>query len=314
MEYLWGQWYIIAFLAPFLWAVMNIIDTYFVGGVYEDEWDGGIISSFFQSAAWLLLIFGFVEFQFPGFYPVLVAIASGIFLSFSFFYYFRALFISNDVVVIGAIWNLSVPLVPFLAWFLARERLTMENYLGIILTFLGATLFVIHKQIREKNIGNLAKNMLLAVVLLSLSMVLQSWVYDQAETDFWTGFLLFSSGSVLAGGFMVIADKRSWHERVVHLKNLTKKYFHVFLFAELLGLLAILSSQRAINLSPAVSYVAAIESTVPVFVMVLSFVLALILFKTNNTKARQIFTDQLNAVGIKIGACILIAIGIYFIS
>lgn len=314
MEYLWSQWYIIAFLAPLFWAIMNIIDVYFVSSVYDDEWDGGIISSFFQLTVWLLLIFGVVEFQFPGLWPALMAVVSGISLSLSFFYYFRTLFSSHDVVVIGAVWNLSVPLVPFLAWFLVGERLTMMNYLGIMFAFVGATLFVIHKRIRGRGLGGLIKNMFLAVLLLSLSMVLQNWVYDSAKTEFWTGFLLFSFGSALAGGFMVLMDRHSWYERLSHLKNLTKKYFHVFFFAELLGLLAILSSQRAISLSPAVSYVAAIESTVPIFVMALSSILALVLFKTDNKKAHQIFADQLDAIGIKIIACVLIIVGIYLIS
>ena len=156
--------------------------------------------------------------------------------------------------------------------------------------------------------------MLFAVTLLSLSMVLQNWVYDHAKTEFWTGFLLFSFGSALAAGLMMIVDKRSLKDRITHLQQLTRKHIHVFFLAEFLGLLAILSSQRAINLSPAVSYVAAIESAVPVFVMVLSFIFALLLFKTNLVKARQIFTDQLDAIGVKIVACIMIAFGIYLIS
>lgn len=314
LDLLWGNWLIVAFLAPFFWAIMNIIDAYFVSSVYEDEWDGGIISSLFQLSAWLLVVFGLVEFQFPGTWPAFIAITSGILLAFSFFYYFRTLFVSHDVVVIGSIWNLSVPLVPFLAWLIVGERLSRMDYFGIILAFVGATLFVVHKRIREKNLWSVIKNMLFAVTLLSLSMVLQNWVYDHAHIEFWTGFLLFSSGSALAGILMIAIDKRSLKDRVVHLQELAQKHVHIFFFAEFLGLLAILSSQRAISLSPSVSYVAAIESAVPVFVMILSFIFALFLFKTNLVKARQIFTDQLDAIGIKIMACVLIAFGIYLIS
>lgn len=314
MDLLWNQWLAIAFIAPLFWAIMNVIDVYFVSSVYEDEWDGGIISSLFQLSAWLLVVFGLVEFQNPGALPMLAAIVSGALLSLSFFYYFRTLFTSHDVVVIGAIWNLSVPLVPFLAWILVGERLSSTHYLGIALAFIGAMLFTVHERIRANNLGGVMKNMLLAVFLLSSSMVLQNWTYDHAAVDFWSGYLLFSLGAALAAGVMIAIDRCSWRDRSTHLRELTTRYFHVFFFAEFLGLLAILASQRAISLSPSVSYVAAIESTVPVFVMIISLVLAALFLRANQTKARQLFTDQLDAFGVKLAACALIGIGIYLIS
>lgn len=314
MDIVWNQWLAIAFVAPLFWAIMNVIDVYFASSVYEDEWDGGIISSLFQLSAWLLVVVGLVEFHHPGLLPTLVAITSGVLLSLSFFYYFRTLFTSHDVVVIGAIWNLSVPLVPFLAWLLTGERLSSANYLGIVLAFIGAMLFAVHERIRANNLGGVVKNMLLAVLMLSASMVFQNWTYEHAGVDFWSGYLLFSLGAALAAGIMIALDRRSVRDRAAHLGDLTRRYFHVFFFAEFLGLLAILSSQRAISLSPSVSYVAAIESMVPVFVMLISLVLAAALFGANRAKARQLFTDQLDAFGIKLAACVLIGLGIYLIS
>lgn len=314
MDLLWNQWLVIAFIAPFFWAVMNVLDVYFTSSVYEDEWDGGIISSFFQLSAWLLVAFGLVEFQFPDVFSALVAVSSGVCLSLAFFYYFRTLFASHDVVVIGAIWNLSVPLVPFLAWFLIGERLSGANYLGIALAFIGAMLFVIHERIRANNLAGVFKNMLFAVMLLSLSMVLQNWTYQHAGVGFWSGYLLFSLGAALAAVIMLAIDRRSWRDRTAHLWDLTKHYVHVFLLAESLGLLAIFSSQRAISLSPSVSYVATIESTVPIFVMLISIILATVLFRANRAKAHRLFVDQLDAFWVKFTACCLIGLGIYIIS
>ena len=78
-------WFLVALIAPFLWAIVAIIDTYFVDGVYEDEYDGTIISGGFQSLPWLLVLFGVVDFTFPGFELASLALLAGGFFFFSFF-------------------------------------------------------------------------------------------------------------------------------------------------------------------------------------------------------------------------------------
>lgn len=135
----------------FFWALVNIIDVYFVSSVYEDEWDGIFINSVFQLLPWLLPVFGIVSFQYPGGLPSVVAFIGGASLILAFFFYFKTLFVSNDVAVIQAIWNLSVPLVPFLSWLLLSEKLLPVHYGGIALAFTGAMLFITHEEIRTRN-------------------------------------------------------------------------------------------------------------------------------------------------------------------
>ena len=95
---------------------------------------------------------------------------------------------------------------------------------------------------------------------------------------------------------------------------MTKSYFFIFFLAESLNLLAVLSSQRAIDLSPIVSFVAVIESSVPIFVMLLSLSLVPILLFLNKKKVHEIYQNQLVAFKTKIVACVMIALGIYLIS
>ena len=54
------------------------------------------------------------------------------------------------------------------------------------------------------------------------------------------------------------------------LTALIKKYFFVFLIAESIDLAGSIYAQRAIQLSPSVSLVAAVESTLPLLVILLS--------------------------------------------
>lgn len=303
-----------AFLAPFFWALVNIIDIYFVSSVYEDEWDGILINSVFQALPWLLPLFGIVSIQYPGLWASVPAFLGGACLVLSFFYYFKTLFVSNDMVVVQALWNVSVPLVPFLAWIFLGEQLAPVHYAGITLAFFGVMLFSLHEKIKEKNFLQVFKIMMGAVFFFSLSMVLQAEAYQRMDNDFWTGFLIFSAGASITGFLLLFVDPKPLKERTRHLVIMSKTYFFVFFFAESLNLLGVLASQRAIDLTPAVSFVAVIGSLTPVFVLILSAVLLPVLLFMNKSKAHQMYRDQLVAFRTKVLACCIIAVGIYLIS
>ena len=314
LDYVWSNWIIVAFLAPFFWALVNIIDVYFVSSVYEDEWDGIIINSVFQSLPLLLPLLGIVTFVFPGILPSVLAFTGGALLVISFFFYFKTLFISSDVVVVQAFWNLSVPLVPFFAWLLIGEKLTFVNYVGIALAFIGAMLFTLHKKIKERRLGKVFAVMIGAIVFFSLSMVVQAEAFRLMDGDFWSGFLIFSLGASVTGLFLLFFDPQPLKLRMSHVIKMSKTYFGVFVLAESLNLLGVAASQRAIDLSPAVSFVAVIGSSIPVFVMFLSFVLVIVFIALNKERAREIYQSQLVAFKTKIAACCIIATGIYLIS
>ncbi len=303
-----------AFLAPFFWSLVNIIDIYFVSGVYEDEWDGVFINSLFQLLPWLLPLCGLVVFVLPDILSIIIAFLAGGCLVLSIYFYFKTLFISNDMVILQALWNLSVPLVPFLAWLLIGEHLSLIHYVGIGTAFIGVMIFSLHEKIKEKSLGKVFLTMTGAIFFFSLSMVLQTEAYQRIGGDFWTGFLLFSTGAAVVGFLLLFFDPMPIKKRAEHVFRMSKKYLVVFVIAEMLNLLGVLTSQRALDLSPAVSFVAVIGSLAPVFVMFLSLVLVLVFFKMNKKKSQQIYQDQLVAFKTKIVACVMIALGIYLIS
>lgn len=312
--YLWSHWIFVAFLAPFFWALVNIIDIYFVSGVYEDEWDGVLINALFQLLPWVLLLFGFIDFVFPGWQVSTIAFLAGGCLMISYYFYFKTLFVSNDMVVVQALANLSVPLVPFLTWLLIGEQLALIHYVGIAVAFSGAMLFSLHTKIKEKQLAKVSLIMVGVVFFLSLSMVFQSVVYQAMADQFWTGFLLFSAGATVTGIGMAYFDRLSFGQRMMHILGISKVYVWVFLLAETLNLLAVIALQRAIEISPTVSFVAVIGSLAPVLILILSAVLVPILLFYNRDKARQMYQDQLVAYKTKIVACCIIAVGIYLIS
>lgn len=312
MLFITQNWLLVALIAPCLWAIVAIIDTHFVHGVYEDEYDGTVISGVFQSLPWLLVPLGVIEFTFPGIEIAAVALAAGGFFLLSFFRYFKALFVSNDTALMQTFWNVSVLIVPFFAWLLIGEVLTSTHYIGIGGAFLGIMLFNFDGKVKGIGFFKIAFPMFWAVVFLSFSMVVARMAYD-LTSDFWSVFLLFSLGATIAAFIILTIGKKNPFQRAKKIAILSRKYFFFFVIAESLSIVATLTSQKAISLAPAVSFVAVIESLVPVFVMLISLVIVLIF---RNTKKIDVvpYRNQFSDAGIKILALVFIAVGIYLIS
>ncbi len=307
------NWFFLAFFAPFLWAVVSVIDTYLVHSIYEDEYEGAIISGIFQLVPWLLVLLGVIDFAPLGAVQTALAMLAGLLFLFAVFCYFKALFVSNDVSLMQILWNLSIPIVPFIAWLFIGEILMPIHYAGIGLAFCGVLVFLLNGKIVSREMSKVFLLMFVAVVLLSSSMVMSKAVYENT-TDFWSVFLLFSLGATVAAGLLLLVDKKKFRERTEKIAQLSGKYFFIFLLAESLALLGILASHRAIDLSPSVSFVATIESLDPVFVMIISFVLVLFFKMTGNNDIKQAYQKQFSDPYRKIFAMLIMASGIYMIS
>jgi hypothetical protein len=316
------NWFLLAFVAPVLWAAVTLLDTYFVHGIYTDAMDGAVISGLFQSLPWLLVPLGLIDFVYPGNASAVNAIAAGALFLLSFLAYFKALFIANDGALMQLLWNLSVLVVPFLAWLLIGERLEVTHYAGIVLAFAGLAGFGFDARVQTRKARHIGLIMLTAVVALASSMVASKQAYQLAASmrteggdDFWSTFLLFCAGASAAAILLLMmrgpAHAGIQARRVVRL---SQRYFLVFLLAETLSLLGTLASQRAISLAPSVSFIVVIESLVPVFVMGASLLLAIWFRGAGRAELAAAYRAQFSNPGGKTLALVMIAGGIYVIS
>jgi hypothetical protein len=114
--------------------------------------------------------------------------------------------------------------------------------------------------------------------------------------------------------FLLAFDSRPLLKRVMQMVTLVKKYSAFFIMAEGFNLMGVISAQRAISLSPSVSFVSVIESLTPAFVLFLSFILVGVFLFFNRRRAEQIYRAQLSTSGVKSIACSIMALGIYLIS
>lgn len=306
------NWLQFAFIAPILWAIVFVIDTFLVEHVYSDEIDGSVIFGSFQLVPWLLVPFGMIDFVPLGFRETVMAMAAGMLLLFSVFFYFKSLFVLNDAALMQILWNLAVPVVPFLSWAIARETLLATHYAGIGLAFCGTVSFIFKKG-GDMHFSRVTIPMFGAVMCLSLYLVVNKEVY-RTSPDFWSVFLLFSLGAALGAAILLLFDKKKIKERLGGIVGFDRKYFVVFLLAETLTALGVLSSQKAISLTPSVAFVAVIESVTPVIGMAISFIIVLLLRTRKTSGIEELYRQQLAGIWRKLLSVILIASGIYLIA
>lgn len=307
------DWLLIALIAPVLWAFVSVIDNFFVESVYKDELDGIVISALFQLAPWLLVPLGIL--QFSSFESTSVwAIGSGFFFLASLFQYFRSLFLVNDSALMQILWSLSVPLVPFFAFFFVNETLSLSHYLGIAVAFVGVLIFNFDIEPGAgKRLRRVAIPMAWAVVCMALSMVFGKKAFI-VSSNIETNFLLFCLGGVFILLLVPLFDRMTLVKRFIQTKDLMRGHFFVFSLAEGLSVMATFSSQWAIKLAPAISFVALIESLTPVFVVLVSIGVILFIRFFGNYALEKIYREQIVHMRVKILATVIIATGVFLIS
>ncbi len=311
MQALSNNWLLVSVMAPALWALVNIIDLFFAEDVYKDEYDGTIISGLFSGIPWLL--FPFAKVVFPQFQISILAVASGYLFGMSIFFYFRAIYKTKDMALIQTLWMMSAVLVPILAYLVLGEKLTLTQYAGSTIVFAAAVSLSAEGSTR-KDLCKILPSMVGAILLLSISMIGQKVVYTN-KSEFFGGFLMFSLGSFSAGFTVLVI--RMVLGKTSHLWAMSRKNAGKFLGAESLQLIGVFCSQRAIDISPAVSFVAVIESLLPAFVIFESLVIFVVFkaFSFNREDlAKDIYENQTKGWIVKAVVIAIMALGIYLIK
>ena len=336
-EFISSNWLIVAFLAPMSWALVNIIDVYFVEEIYRDEVDGTIISGIFQILPWIIIFplfninisdyfsinFGYyssnkMQFSFFMHDSLLYSLMGGLLFSLVFYFYYRALFRQNDVSLVEIFNNLSVVIIPFVAYIFFREKLSFIGYVGMGITLLGA-MMLMGDSIVKKNISfSLLSTMFACALFLSLSLVFEEHAYSILNVQgldnsgFWAGFFFFSLGVFV--GSIIFA--------VVHSRNILpilRKYTYVFIIAEGISFLGTLFMQRALDIGPSASFVVTIETFVPAFVLLYSIIIVCAFhISKRSEKIGQILPNlykmQLKKLVPKILSIVIMGIGVYIFN
>lgn len=309
-------WVFVAFIAPTMWAISNVIDVYFVHSVYKNPYDGAIISAVIQVLVWLIVPFGLIDLSLSLYaWPILIL--SGILFSFAILFYFKSLFLENDASFVQLLWNFSVPVTMFLSWLVFKEYLQPVQYLGCLIVLLGVTPITLKSPIKLSMIKKIVLLMSVAVALLSCSMILSSHAYESSRGSFIGAYLFFALGSFISGVILLIIRMVFGEpDSLIHLRKMSFQYLWIFLIAEGLGLVGTISSQKALAISPSPAFVATVESLIPVIIMFVSFFLALVMrhFRPQEQKWQIIYNNQVSGVTWKLISVVIISGGIYLLS
>ncbi len=259
------HWVPMSLLAAAAWALSCVIDVCFVSnGVYRRAGDGVAIAGLFCAIPAFATVRS-VEWGSIAPELALVGVLSGVAFLLHVYFYFRALFSLNDAVNAEIFNTLSVLVIPLLAFFFLGERLAWPNYAAIGIAAMGICVLI---GLQARQLPARAVVYLAASVLgVSTMMVMQAWVLESAS--YATAVWLFST-SATALVFAGIAVSPPRRRRIA---GLWRRFGALFVAVQVLELAGVLGSQRATDLGPSVSLVAVLECTLPVFVILFSWLL-----------------------------------------
>lgn len=253
------QWFLLALIAPALFALINIIDDNLLRNVYRSAHFGAIISGLFG-----LLPLGalfFVDISVPTPFVAALGLLAGFLTVMYYYFYFRGLEVEKPSVVIS-LFSLAPALIPFLAYFFLKEVLTLNQYLGFGI-ILFSSLAISATDIKKFKFSPAFLLVGFGAFIFAVVSVIGKYVYT--EVDFWTGYMLFSMGMGLGALFLVISTKKGRDFGKEFKKNF-KKWILVFTLVELLGISAEFVGNLAISKGP-VSIVKVVEGVQPIYVL-----------------------------------------------
>ena len=305
---MWHSWIIVALAVPIFYALDSVLDVFFVGRkIFRDPVHATVLTGLFSIFYLIGLIAMHEQIYLPELNILIISIANGMFYIAHIFFYFKVLFKLNDASNLECFLGFSVILVPALAFLFLGEKLTSFQYLGIGISLIGVIwLFII--SVAKNTIKESFLTMSYTVTILSITYVIQDNIYQQI--NFYTGLMLFLLGQFLAS----LLIWKLYNCRI-SIKE-TYKFGPLFLVSQMLGVAAVIFSQRAISISPSVTLVVAIESTTPLFIMLFSFlaILVLTIFSGKKCFSIPIFRLQLNKLAYKLFAFCCLLIGVILTS
>lgn len=258
---------IIAFLAPMLHAVSNILDARVSNFMFKTNSSTifylGITNLFVLP---FLVLFGGVEIlHVPvGMWPILFIV--GLFEILYQVPYFKSLK-QIDTSVVGALFSLGKILLPIFAFVIVGEKLNFWQYVGFFV-IIGSTLFLNLKKGVSFQINFAFYLMFIASLMITLNTIFSKKALLEMN---WLNFCFYYT--ILSDVFLFLA---LLHPKF--LKNIKKdlkvfkKNFPLLMLMELIDRAAFLTGIFALSLLP-VMVRAGISSTTPIFVLLYSFIL-----------------------------------------
>lgn len=255
-------WILLSLLAPFLWAVSNLVDSELVDKHLKDPLAIIAIAGLFNIIP-SVFFFAFTGFPVPPAPVILLSILGGALYIYGLIPYLYALKSSSATSVL-LMWNLYPVIAAVMAWFILSERLGMYQYVAVGVLVLSSMIAAYERSSGKIAIYALALTILGTIIEAAQSIV-EEHVYNIAA--FWDAFpWVFFGGFVAAVTLFIVRPSISKSL----LKTVKTDLRKVFILNETLDTAAGWSKSLALSLGP-VSLVNALGGFQPFFIMGLLF-------------------------------------------
>lgn len=259
------SWFYLALLAPFLYAIVNLLDDNLLSFVYKSPY---LATSFagIYGALPLVAIF-FKAPHIPMSLALLSMLAGLTFIGFCFFY-FKGLQSSSPSVVV-AILSLSPAAIPFFAHYILHEDLKIQEILGLSLVLLASFGLTV-TDIRRLKFSSALLPALLAAGFTVAEALLTKYVYQRVH--FYPAYMFFSAGVGLGGVAFLCLKLNDNIESLRTIRKSIKKVLPFFILNESLAVAAGFTLNLAVSRGP-VSLVKVAEGIQPMFVLLIALTL-----------------------------------------
>lgn len=300
------NWFLIALVAPFLWAITNYIDKYLVSRYVKD---GGAGALMIFSSLIGVFVFPLIAIFYPGVinielpYAALLMLSGGIYVIAILPYYY-ALREDNTSVVVPLFQ--TIPVISYiLAFFFLGETLSLKQILASLLIIFGA--IIISLDLSEGK--NKFKHKVFWLILLSsffYSLNVFLFKFIAIKSDFWTTSFWEYVGFAMTALIFLFFVKSYRNQFFKILKKNASFVLSINFINEFLNIIGKMILNFVSLLIPlALTWV--INGFQPVFVLIIGILLAIIFPKiTNESLCKRHILQKVFAIFIMfIGACLL---------
>lgn len=264
-------WFYLALLAPLFSAVVNIFDDNLLAKIYKGALAGTVVTGLFGIIPAILIIILRPSSVAVPTNLIVLSLLAGFFTIVGFYSYFKGLE-KEDPSVVAALFCLTPAIIPFFAYFIVDERLSLNAIIGFGIVIVSAFIYSL-SDIRKFTISKALIPVLIAAGLFDAAAVANKYVYNQV--DFFHAYVYFSFGMFIAGLlflFMSFQHPSTKQNLWSIIEKKSPRLLLLLALVELLALLAQFMRDRALSLGP-VSLVAGLQNLQPFYVLIISLLL-----------------------------------------
>lgn len=289
-------WIIFTLIAMVLWTVVNIMDKYIIGHELRDPI---LVTTVFGFTIYLLFIL--VAVLSGGViipvWMVIMAMLAGIIYSTGLGFYYMAMK-KVEVSRLAPMLSTEPLLISAIAFFVFQERLSIMNYVGILLIISGAVL-ITHRKTESKK-SKLFKFYIFAFVAMMFFALRNILIkYISVNIEFWPMLFWFGIGGIVVPLVLLVVHHP-------HIREKAKTGIIHLCFVAILSGLALIFFVKAISLG-SVSLVSALMATKPMLVFFvatfLSFFYPKIILERHS---RKVLLKKTMAIGLIVAGGIFI--------